>query len=38
LFEVTELAALERVPMLMTVFLAEIEGTPLARNETAELA
>ena len=36
--EVTELAALERVPMQMTVFLAEIEGIPLARNEIAELA
>jgi 8-oxo-dGTP diphosphatase len=35
--EVTELAALERVPMQMTVFLAEIEGTPLARSEIAEL-
>ena len=36
--EVTEMAALERVPMQMTVFLAEIEGIPLARNEIAELA
>jgi 8-oxo-dGTP diphosphatase len=36
--EVTELAALERVPMQMTVFLADIEGIPLARNEIAGLA
>jgi 8-oxo-dGTP diphosphatase len=36
--EVTEMAALEQVPMQMTVFLAEIEGIPLARNEIAELA
>jgi 8-oxo-dGTP pyrophosphatase MutT (NUDIX family) len=36
--EVTEIAALERVPMQMTVFLAEIEGVPLARNEIADLA
>ena len=36
--EVTEVAALERVPMRMTVFLADIEGTPLARNEIAGLA
>jgi 8-oxo-dGTP pyrophosphatase MutT (NUDIX family) len=35
--EVAELAALERVPMQMTVFLAEIEGTPLALSEIAEL-
>jgi 8-oxo-dGTP diphosphatase len=36
--EVTEIAALERVPMQMTVFLAEIEGAPLARNEIADVA
>lgn len=36
--EVTEIAALERVPMQMSVFLAEIDGIPLARNEIAELA
>ena len=36
--EVIEIAALERVPMQMTVFLAEIDGIPLARNEIAELA
>lgn len=36
--EVTEIAALERVPMQMTVFLADIEGVPLARNEIADLA
>ena len=36
--EVTEVAALERVPMRMTVFLADIEGVPLARNEIADLA
>jgi len=36
--EVTEVAALELVPMQMTVFLADIEGIPLARNEIAGLA
>jgi 8-oxo-dGTP diphosphatase len=36
--DVTEIAALERVPMQMTVFLADIEGTPVARNEIAHLA
>jgi hypothetical protein len=32
---VTEIAALERVPMQMTVFLADVDGVPLARNEIA---
>jgi 8-oxo-dGTP pyrophosphatase MutT (NUDIX family) len=36
--EVTEIAALERVPMRMTVFLADLEDAPVARSEIAHLA